>query len=225
MVAGHPPFSGNVGELLAAHMFTQPEPISTISPRLDALILKLLAKEPHERPRDAQALVDALGGAVIAIKRVFDDAPPEVVVQKRSAMPIIAAVATLAIAATTLGFVFTRGGDDAAPAPAKPAAIVEPAPPVAPAPAPKPVTPPPPRPVVVTPIPAPTPPPGPAPVLVKKHTPHTVEHPVDHSNGPVTMPGGPVTMPGGGPVTTPGGPVATPEPLVTPKGAPLSKDP
>ncbi len=223
MVSGRPPFAGNVGELLAAHMFTQPEPIATISPRLDALIAKLLAKEPHERPRDAQAVVDALGGAVLVVRRVFDDAPPEVVVQKRSAMPIIAAVATLAIAATTLGFVFVRGSsDDDPPPPPKPAAIVEPAPVAPPA---KPNAPPSPKPVVVAPIPTPPPaPPGPAKVVVK-HQPHTVEHPVDHSNGPVTMPGGPVTSPGGGPVTMPGGPVATPEPLVTPKGAPLSKDP
>ncbi len=221
MVSGKPPFAGNVGELLAAHMFTEPQRLATISPRLDALIARLLAKEPHDRPHDAQSVVDALGGAAPPIGRVFTDRPPEIHVEKRSAMPIIAAVATIAIAATTLALVFGRGGGDDPP-PAKPAVVVQPSPPPGPAPTSVPAPPPRhPEKVVVTPVPPPPmppTPPGPTPHVVVKKPPRPGEHPVvDHSSGPVTMPDVPAVR-----VDQP---VTKPEPLVTPKGAPLSGDP
>ena len=233
MVCGAPPFTGNVGELLAAHMFTEPVPARThapISRALDALIARLLAKEPADRPRDASAVIGALDGPTSAtllveappagepvrVARGFDDAPPVMLAPKRSAMPIIAAVATLAIAATTLGLVFGHGGggDTAPPAAAPPAKVIA----ADPAPAPIPATP--------TPAPSPAPaPPGPMPDVVVKKKPvarrvehaaeRPVERPVDQASGPVTMP----EVSAEPPVAKPTGP------LVTPQGAPLSAAP
>jgi len=221
MVTGAPPFTGNVGELLAAHMFTEPVPARNLAPisvALDALISRLLAKEAADRPRDAGAVVAALDGTsvpTVQVSRGFDDAPPVTLEEKRSAMPIIAAVATLAIAGATLFFVFGRGAadDDPPPAKAPPAKVIAADPP----------------PVVVTPIPTPTvtprpppaPPPGPTPVVVVKKAPVVVkrplEHPpaVDHSTGPVTMPEARTEPP----------PARPTGPLVTPEGAPLSAAP
>jgi serine/threonine-protein kinase len=223
MLSGRPPFTGNVGELLAAHMFNEPPRLVGVSPHLEALIGRLLAKEPADRPRDAQAVVDALGGVATRV-RAFSDAPPIQHVEKRSAMPIIAGIATVAIAAGALALIFLRGGGDDDP----PAAVAPAGPPPATAPAPMKVadpTPAPPpiaKPVkpVVTPVAPAAPPPTPPPVAIKK-----VHHAIEHhdTSGPVTAPGGPITSPGNGPDPT-SSPVTRPG-EVTPKGAPLSPTP
>ena len=221
MVTGAPPFTGNVGELLAAHMFTEPVPArdhAPISVALDALIARLLAKAPDDRPRDAREVVAALDGAgapTVRVSRGFDDAPPVMRDEKRSAMPIIAAVATLAIAGATLFFVFGRGAsDEPAPAVAPPSNVIaaDPAPP----------------PVVLTPaptaIPVAPPPPGPTPVIVKKPPVVVVKRPVERAEPPpVARSTGPVTMPEAR-TEPPPRPTAT-GPLVTPEGAPLSAAP
>ena len=214
MVAGAPPFVGNIGELLAAHMFTEPPHLD--EPMLDALVQRLLAKEPADRPRDAAAVAEALAPrqartfgderalAPVGTERGWIEAPPEVPPARRSAMPLIAGVATIAIAAAALGFVLTRGGDDDRKAIAAPAPVVEARPITI-----EPIVPPPSKPVV-TPI-APPPPP----VVVKKVQTHHVQHTAQTSTGPVTMPD-----------ASPHPAVVTqPEPLATPKGAPLSGEP
>jgi serine/threonine-protein kinase len=66
MLAGHPPFqSVNATELLLAHVNTPPRPLSEIpgleiSPEVDALILRCLAKNPDERFSDAGQLAQAI---------------------------------------------------------------------------------------------------------------------------------------------------------------------
>src|SRR5262249_22564350 len=51
---GHPPFQGSgYGEVLAQHIYEQPQPIRQIDPKipegLEALLLRMLAKSPDQR--------------------------------------------------------------------------------------------------------------------------------------------------------------------------------
>jgi eukaryotic-like serine/threonine-protein kinase len=66
LLTGRPPFEGeSVLEICGHHLHTPPTPPSnvtrsTVPPDLDALVLKLLAKKPEDRPSGAQALYDEL---------------------------------------------------------------------------------------------------------------------------------------------------------------------
>jgi hypothetical protein len=66
LITGTPPFTGqNVVEIAGHHLHTTPEVPSArlgraVPPKLDALLVACLAKEPEARPRDAQALLTAL---------------------------------------------------------------------------------------------------------------------------------------------------------------------
>jgi eukaryotic-like serine/threonine-protein kinase len=66
LITGSPPFSGhNVVEIAGHHLHTTPAAPSerlgrAVPPKLDALIVACLAKDPDARPRDAQALLTAL---------------------------------------------------------------------------------------------------------------------------------------------------------------------
>ena len=66
MLAGHPPFqSANATELLLAHVNTPPQslrdiPGLEISPEVDALVLRCLAKNPENRFSDAGQLAQAI---------------------------------------------------------------------------------------------------------------------------------------------------------------------
>jgi hypothetical protein len=65
MLTGDVPFRGKVFEVLAQHTLAAPPPPSTlrpgIDPRLDALVLKALAKKPADRYPSAKAFAEALG--------------------------------------------------------------------------------------------------------------------------------------------------------------------
>jgi eukaryotic-like serine/threonine-protein kinase len=67
LVAGRPIFTGrSVADILLQHVSADPEPPSTVrgstvSPELEALLLRCLAKEPASRPESAQALAQDLG--------------------------------------------------------------------------------------------------------------------------------------------------------------------
>ena len=54
MLAGKPPFHGTMPEVLQQHQTQAPEPLCTqradVPPRLDALVMRLLAKDPQRRP-------------------------------------------------------------------------------------------------------------------------------------------------------------------------------
>jgi eukaryotic-like serine/threonine-protein kinase len=70
LLVGRPPFVGDtVPSVLDQHLSTAPQPLSAqvpeIPPELDALVLRLLAKTPGERPGSATAVRDA----AVAVRR------------------------------------------------------------------------------------------------------------------------------------------------------------
>jgi eukaryotic-like serine/threonine-protein kinase len=69
MLTGEPPFGGgSVQTLLAAHLVQAPEPITKhrpeVPPQLAGLVLRLLEKNPADRPQSAEAVLEEL--AVVA---------------------------------------------------------------------------------------------------------------------------------------------------------------
>ncbi len=63
LVTGHPPFEGNIGELLKQHLSAKPRPpseLASVSPGLEAILLRCLEKRPADRFESATALADAL---------------------------------------------------------------------------------------------------------------------------------------------------------------------
>jgi serine/threonine-protein kinase len=67
MLAGKPPFEGTSHEIARANVTTTPPPIAQrnpavrVSPELEALIMRLLAKRPADRPQSADDVIAALG--------------------------------------------------------------------------------------------------------------------------------------------------------------------
>ena len=86
MLCGVPPFeSTGVGAVIAAHLYEDPVPPGRrtpgIPPALDALVLRLLAKLPEERPQTMVAVETMLSRAldpVAAGAEANPDAGPEV---------------------------------------------------------------------------------------------------------------------------------------------------
>jgi len=87
MVTGQPPFRGNdLLAVVAQHVNATPEPpsktVATIAPELDALILKLLAKNPAERPRDAAIVRGQLEAIMAPAPTTIDDVAASVVMER-----------------------------------------------------------------------------------------------------------------------------------------------
>jgi serine/threonine-protein kinase len=64
LLCGRPPFDGNVGELLAAHVHQAPprpsSVVASLPPWIDEVVLRLLAKEREQRFQSTEELLDAL---------------------------------------------------------------------------------------------------------------------------------------------------------------------
>jgi len=87
MVTGEPPFRGaDLLSVIAQHINAQPEPpskkVAGIGPELDALILKLLAKNPGDRPRDAAAVRSLLEAMMVPAATTIDNVAASVVMER-----------------------------------------------------------------------------------------------------------------------------------------------
>ncbi len=73
LMVGEPPFSGTGLTLLRKHILDSPRPVSEtrpgVPPRLDRLVLQLLAKKPAQRPRSALKVVRELEAIVAGRER------------------------------------------------------------------------------------------------------------------------------------------------------------
>ncbi len=58
-LAGSPPFQGSVAEILAAHCYKTPSPVSLL-PSVSALLLRLLQKNPEFRPFSAEEVIEEI---------------------------------------------------------------------------------------------------------------------------------------------------------------------
>jgi serine/threonine-protein kinase len=219
MLVGAPPFAGEgAGEIIAMQMFTPPERprtrVPAISPELDALVMRLLAKEPAERPDHAAEVARSLGERLSVDRSsipptprpsrskldlgFMEARPPQP--ETTGSLGLVAGLATVLVAGVVALILLLRGGGDA---PNKQATTTPPAP--APAQVPAPTTPP----------PAPTP----APVEVAK--PSALRRPTrpirpTQESGPVVRPDGHVE----GTITSPSAPPQRKGP-VTSKGSPI----
>ncbi len=68
LLTGHPPFQGGPGQVMHQHFMAQPQPASTLNPRispaLDAVILRALAKQPEDRFPSIMAFAQAFQQAL-----------------------------------------------------------------------------------------------------------------------------------------------------------------
>ena len=67
MITGHPPFTGkSVQAIFSAHANQAPDPIAPrregVPPRLTAIVMKALEKEPAKRPQSGEEIVRAIAG-------------------------------------------------------------------------------------------------------------------------------------------------------------------
>ncbi len=120
MLVGEPPFVAiGAGEIIALQLFgTADRPSArgaAVSPALDDLVMRLLAKEPAGRPASAAEVGEALA-AVLGERSV--PAPPSVAEPRARVWPWVAG-ATL-VASAIIAVIALRGGD--APGPAAPPA-------------------------------------------------------------------------------------------------------
>jgi len=89
MLVGHPPFRGTTSEILVKQMREPPLPPSEANPHvpvvLDPLLLKLLAKDPGQRHRDAFHLIDEL--RAVHLQLANQPTPPELALLPSSPQP------------------------------------------------------------------------------------------------------------------------------------------
>ena len=151
MLVGRPPFvADGGGEIIALQLFGQVEPpsrLAPVSPDMEQLVLRLLEKEPGDRPGSAGDVANALatiaarlggrsswptplpGSAELAgeLPQLAPPEPPptEAMPRKRSARPLIVAGIVAVVAGAGLGYALLRSSPP-------PRELVAPTPPAAP---------------------------------------------------------------------------------------------
>lgn len=116
ILAGRPPFSGNAQQVIAAHLTRKPDPLSahrnTVSPALEAVVMRCLEKNPADRPQSADDVLRALDAAATTAAAVTaaSTAPAPAKSSPRR-WPRVLTAAVLLIALTAAGLTwFTRVG-------------------------------------------------------------------------------------------------------------------
>jgi tRNA A-37 threonylcarbamoyl transferase component Bud32 len=114
MLSGKPPFTDDDAiVVMARHIKTMPKPLAEsapeakVPPEVEALVMRILSKEPDKRPQSADALIteltrvrEAAGGATSGVRASVDSAALEAVASERG-VPILAVAATIPLQATT----------------------------------------------------------------------------------------------------------------------------
>jgi eukaryotic-like serine/threonine-protein kinase len=115
LLTGRPPFeAASVRALLTAHMVDAPTPVSVyrpaVPPALNGLIMRLLAKEPENRPQTADAVLESLAELE---KLGASDSRTTGVRSRLRVRPVLIGAAAL-VAAAAAAFVIRRDGGGAA---------------------------------------------------------------------------------------------------------------
>ncbi len=99
MITGRPPFTGESIGALCAHHLNSPPPhpsqFAQVPPQLDALVTRLLAKNPDERPSSMREIA--------AVFTSLDGAAPSAAYSTPMSPPVSAGMTAAAAANTTLG--------------------------------------------------------------------------------------------------------------------------
>ena len=243
MLVGKPPFvADGAGEIIAMQLFGQVQPpaerLASLTPAMNAIVMQLLEKEPHDRFQNAAAVQQALASVSAKLSTRLSaeinaaDSRPQMILptqpqgsplhlslidgppqqpDKRSSMPIVAALITVVLVAAAGMFVLMRSSSDDAPAktPDPPTVTTPPQPVVTPPTPPTQIVQPEVKQVIETPKLPPTQPPAQPPAQTKKKLEKTVK--------------ATTTKPGPGPGADTSGPVTHPG-MHTTEGAPIEPD-
>ncbi|MDX2091130.1 MAG: protein kinase [Kofleriaceae bacterium] len=135
LLVGAPPFSAEgAGEIIAMQIFTPAEPprtgVPTLSPEIDALVVRLLAKAPSDRPANAGEVQRSLFGIAsrLPVERriaptplpsgtklelgIMETPPPRS--ESSGTLGLVAGLATVLVAGVVALIVMLRSDDDAA---------------------------------------------------------------------------------------------------------------
>jgi predicted Ser/Thr protein kinase len=122
LLTGRPPFAGDVLEVLVGHSQSVPPPVESlrpdVPPRLAAVVARLLAKKPAERPQTPKEVAEALAPFVKAgVKSKVPETPPvaAAAARPRRRWPIPAAVAAAVLTGAGLwagGVFHSKGGGE-----------------------------------------------------------------------------------------------------------------
>ena len=136
MLTGRLPFDGeSVTETLMLIVRDEPKPLQKVSPGLEWIVRKCLAKNADERFANAREVSEALerqlayaptmgtGARYIAGQQT---APPQAAPARRSRWPLFAAISVLAIVGVMVAALLLKPKPDVAAAPAKPAGTMTP---------------------------------------------------------------------------------------------------
>ncbi len=127
LLTGRPPLvAEGTGEIIALHMFTEPEPprslVPDLSPALDSIVMRLLAKEAADRFASAAELSDALSVAVGTVPattiRPAAAAPSLIKATRRrrtASLPLVAAGITILLACVVAVVIATSKRDRPSP--------------------------------------------------------------------------------------------------------------
>ena len=131
LLAGRPPFLSDGIALLNDVLVTPPPPPSALAPDvpppLDAIVLRLLAKEPDRRPESATAVARELEALAGAPPGSLDEEPGSKGLRARLVPLVVALVAAFVVSAGLVAVVIDR-------TPPPPPPVVPPPPPPSPAP-------------------------------------------------------------------------------------------
>lgn len=114
MVAGQGPFdcwAGDMAAILDAHVHEVPRPpsahVSTISPALDAVVLRALAKDPADRFASAKDFADAIAAALAPTVAANEDRPAGLWTRLQRAQMSLTAAVLLVLGCTAFSLLVT----------------------------------------------------------------------------------------------------------------------
>jgi serine/threonine protein kinase len=116
MLAGKPPFEGSSHEIARANVTMPAPPISLrnphvrVSPELEALVMRLMAKRPSDRFQSAEDVINALGQ--LGRRAAPLPAPPAEAEESRSALRVRSPVQWLLAKSANLVWSWSRGTDN-----------------------------------------------------------------------------------------------------------------
>jgi serine/threonine-protein kinase len=116
ILAGHAPFTGNTQQVIAAHLTRRPDALTvhrnTVTPALEAIVMRCLEKNPADRPQSADEVLralDAMATASGATAATRAAAPVPARASRRWSRALVAVVAVVVLTVAGVAW-FARVG-------------------------------------------------------------------------------------------------------------------